>query len=228
MAGGSAIAVDVSKPTPALAELHLADEPALWSDLGFAVADGRCRLGGLDIVLTGAGDGGRPPTPGLHQWGWTGLDPGTTVATIPTIEVDRAEPPAPADPPLAHANRAIGAFYVVLFGPSWAAAAAELAAIGLDPGDGAPMGSGRAMRRSLADAGPITIEVIGPEDEDPDRTWQLWGMIVETADIDRTAAVLGPRLRQVKPAVQRGRRIATLDRSAGSSTNLAFLSPVET
>ena len=210
--------------TPVVAELHLGDDPELWSGLGFEVTDGRCRLGGIDIVLTGGDD---PATPGFHAWGWSGLPPGTEVAGVPTVPIASPAPVAAA-PPM-HANRAIGLYYVVLFGPSWSAAAAELAAIGLDPGEGAPMGTGeRAMVRSLADAGPVTIEVIGPEHDDPERSWQLWGAIVETADIDETGRVLGPRLRTIKPAMQRGRRIATLDRSAGSSTNLAFMSPVET
>jgi hypothetical protein len=40
--------------------------------------------------------------------------------------------------------------------------------------------------------------------------------------------VLGPRLLPAIDAVQPGRRIATLDRSAGSSVAMAFLSPEPT
>jgi hypothetical protein len=46
---------------------------------------------------------------------------------------------------------------------------------------------------------------------------------VIVADLDALAERLGPLLRPIKPAVQPGRRIATLDRSAGLSPQIAFM-----
>ncbi len=209
--------------SPTLAELGVGDEPELWSDLGFDVVDDRCRLGTVDVVLTGPGEGA-----GIHRWSWRNGEAGASVGDIPTTVVD-----APVlDPGPAHPNGAVGLFYVVLFGPSWAQAAAGLTELGLDPGEGRPMGraadaSAPVTLRSLADAGGVEIEVIGPAEPEPDRGWRLWGTIVEVADLDATAEHLGPRLRPVKAAVQRGRRIATLDRSAGSSVAIAFMGPDE-
>jgi hypothetical protein len=45
------------------------------------------------------------------------------------------------------------------------------------------------------------------------------------AELDATARFLGERMRPPKEAVQPGRRIATLDRSAGSTVAMAFMSP---
>ncbi|MBV9662995.1 MAG: glyoxalase, partial [Actinobacteria bacterium] len=54
---------------------------------------------------------------------------------------------------------------------------------------------------------------------------RFYGLAFTVADLDATAAYLGDRLRPAKDAVQPGRRIATLDKSAGSSVAIAFMSP---
>ncbi|MEL7155800.1 MAG: glyoxalase, partial [Actinomycetota bacterium] len=204
---------------PTLAELHIGDAAEHWSALGFDVVAGRCRLGTIDVTLTGP-EAGR----GIHGWAWRDTAGPVGVGDVPTASVHTPIPER-AGP---HPNGAVGLYYVVLFGPSWAEAAAELTALGLDPGQGRPMGSSPgANLRSLADAGDVAVEVIGPVETDPARGWRLWGTIVEVADLDATAAHLGPRLRPIKDAVQPGRRIATLERSAGSSVALAFMGPDE-
>lgn len=204
---------------PRLAELRVGDEPDLWSELGFLVSGDRCRLGTVDVVLTGP-DEGR----GIHAWGWRDLSGQPSVGDIPTTAVAGTEPePAPA-----HPNGVSGLFYVVLFGPSWSAAATAVSGLGLEAGEGRPMGPSEPITlRSLADAGDAEIEIIGPAEPDPSRGWRLWGTIVEVADLDATAEHLGPRLRAIEDAVQPGRRIATLDRSAGSSVPIAFMGPDE-
>ena len=200
---------------PALAELHVGDDPELWSDLGFDVDEGVCRLGGVAVHLTGSGSG-----EGIHAWGWRGAA-SSFGGGVATYTVSSEEPVEGA----VHANSAVRVFYVVLFGPSWAEADAAMRAFGCHGGEPARMGSDeRSMLRSLAPAGGPEIEVIGPPEHVPHRRWQLWGTIIEVADIDTTAAVLGDRLRAVKPAMQPGRRIATLDSSAGSSVAMAFIS----
>ena len=208
---------------PHLAEIHVADDPEVWADLGFDVVDARCRLESIDIVLTGSRPESEEPH-GIYGWTWRNAND-VEVGDISTkFTTDQ-----PAGPAGRHPNSALGVFYVVLFGPSWDEAADAMRGLGLEPGLGEAMGSSeRAPLRSLADAGDATIEVIGPPEHDPTRGWDLWGTIIEVADIDATAELLGDRLRPVKPAAQHGRRIATLDNSAGSSVALAFMSRDET
>lgn len=203
---------------PSIAEIHVADDPDLWASLGFAVEGDRCRMKSIDVVLTGAGSGN-----GIHGWAWRD-SAGPRIEGIPSHSVAGAPEPSAT----IHPNSSVGLFYVVLMAPSWDAAANALADVGVDPGDARPMGDPeRPTLRSLAAAGDVEIEVIGPPEHDPNRRWNLWGSIVEVADVDATAGHLGDRLRPMKPAMQRGRRIATLDRGAGSSVALAFMGPRE-
>ncbi len=200
--------------TPSLAEIRVGDPPELWDRLGFEVDANRVRLGDVDVVLTGA-DAGE----GIHGWGWRGEAPAAGDIEAWTVDDTRAARREP------HPNSALRVFYVVLFGPSWADAADSLTSCGLDVGEAREMGAPeRPLLRSIAEAGEPAIEVIGPPERDSARPFDLWGTIIEVADIDATAAHLGDRLRPVKRAMQRGRRIATLDRTAGSSVPIAFIS----
>ena len=45
------------------------------------------------------------------------------------------------------------------------------------------------------------------------------------ADLEALHSRLDPRLHEIRPAVQEGRRIATLDDSAGLTPRLAFMDP---
>ena len=49
----------------------------------------------------------------------------------------------------------------------------------------------------------------------PDRPARFWGLALLVGDIERTVEELGEHVGTVRPAVQPGRRIATLRRSAG-------------
>jgi hypothetical protein len=56
-------------------------------------------------------------------------------------------------------------------------------------------------------------------------TARLWGLTLVAGDVDALARPLGDRLGRVRDAVQRGRRIATVQPSAGLSVPLAFITP---
>jgi hypothetical protein len=57
-----------------------------------------------------------------------------------------------------------------------------------------------------------------------DHPARFWGLAVRVENLDRTVELLGPHASQVRPAVQTGRRIATLRRSAGIAVPLALMS----
>jgi hypothetical protein len=52
---------------------------------------------------------------------------------------------------------------------------------------------------------------------------RFWGLTFVASDLDGLADRLGALLRPIKDAIQPGRRIATLDRSAGLRTHVAFM-----
>ena len=74
--------------TVRLAALAVADEPAAWSDAGFAVDDaGRCLLGDVAVVLTpGTGTG-------VRAWAVEGLT--GPVDGLPAIDLPRRSRPLP-------------------------------------------------------------------------------------------------------------------------------------
>ena len=74
-------------------------------------------------------------------------------------------------------------------------------------------------------AGSI-LELIGPKDpiEGDDRPARFFGLAFTSKDLDLTAKAWGDRLHPAKEAVQPGRKIATLDKSAGSTTAIAVMS----
>ncbi len=53
---------------------------------------------------------------------------------------------------------------------------------------------------------------------------RFWGLALRVEDLDETVRLLGARVGEIRPAVQRGRRIASLRRAAGLAVPLAFMS----
>jgi hypothetical protein len=74
-------------------------------------------------------------------------------------------------------------------------------------------------------AGEVIIELVGPERATGEGPATFYGLAFTVTDLDATAALLGDRLSAIRPAVQPGRRIATLrHRDLGLSVPVAFLS----
>jgi hypothetical protein len=73
--------------------------------------------------------------------------------------------------------------------------------------------------------GETVVEVVGSPAASPTGPAHFYGLAFTVADLASTAAFLGERLRPPRRAVQTGRWIATLDRAAGSSVPMAFMSP---
>ena len=205
-------------------ELLVGDDPEAWRLAGFHVdEDGACRIGTVRVRLTG-GDGPRH----LHGWSLRGIGPAT-------VDVDGVSTsPASADPadPAKHPNGTTKIDHVVMTTPDLDRTIAALAALGLDIRRVREdvLRYPQPMRQVFFRLGEVILELIGPQVPDPanaDRPARLWGIAVDSADLDATADHLGPqRLTAPKDAVQPGRRIATLrTRDLDISTSIAFMSP---
>lgn len=203
-------------PGPTVAALRIGGPIEPWRAAGFAVhEDGRCQVGAVQLRLGG---------PGAGILGWTltggGDDAPVEVAGIPT---DWSAPsPGDAAP---HPNTAVSVDHVVLRTPDAPATFAALQAVGMvlrrervagDPG--------RQVRQGFFRHGEAIVEVVGTEPPSSSGEPSLWGLTVTVSDLDACAALLGPRLGSVRPAVQPGRRIATVGRAAGLAVPLAFMS----
>lgn len=202
-------------------ELTVADSPQAWSALGFAVAGDVCVFGEVRLRLAGSAAGS-----GLAGWSLRGIEEGD-LDGLPTTYSDRP-PPGEAPP---HPNGITAIDHVVAFTPALDRTVAALQGAGLDlrriRAEPTPAG---APRQAFFRLGPTILEVAqqSPEAIEPgteDGPAFFWGLALVAPDLDATVAALGDRVSEARAAVQPGRRIATLRRSAGLAAPLALMTP---
>jgi hypothetical protein len=173
-------------------------EPSAWARLGFAVEeDGSARVGGLRLVA--GGDELRVEAAGLEAERPDGL-------AITGTHAAAAEPGE-------HPNGALSVDHVVAFTDDLDRTSAALERAG------APLRR-RAEPMAFHRLGPLVLEVVATG-----AAPAFWGLVVVVAALDASARELGPLLGAVKPAVQPGRRIATVRREAGLPVALALMTP---
>ncbi|HEX8645648.1 MAG TPA: VOC family protein [Thermoleophilaceae bacterium] len=200
--------------------ITVADPPEAWRACGFDVQGATCRVGTIDVHLAGAGRG----LAGIALRGAAADD----LDGLPATRADTTEPPAPAPE---HPNGVTKIDHVVAFTPDRARTASKLEAAGLDlrrlRDEPTPAGGGFQAFFRLGEAILEVVEVPpdSPKPLPPDAPARLWGLAFLVASLDRTRAALGDRLGEPRPAVQPGRRIATLRREAGLSFGCAFMTP---
>lgn len=202
-----------------IGSLTVGDPAEVWHDLGFAAgSDGH-------VVVDGVVHRFDPAVgKGIRGWALRGTDDlGPTFEGIPT---EAASPEPGGDG--THANGVVGLDHVVLLTPDLARTIERLEGAGVECRRVRETDTyGSPMRQAFFRFGPVILEVIGSVEKTGDGPARFYGLAWTVADLDATAAFLGDRLRPAKEAVQPGRRIATLDRSAGSTVAMAFMSPGE-
>jgi hypothetical protein len=208
--------------TATLDELTVADDGAAWAACGFHVDGEECVVGTVRIRFDG-GDSGK----GLVGWSLRDLA-STELDGLPTRRSDRAAPP---DPP-SHPNGIAALDHVVAISPDLDRTAVALRAAGLDlrrmREEPTPAG---APRQAFFRLGPTILEVVQEPPEaierggGSERPAFFWGLAFLAPDIEATVAFLGERAGEIRDAVQPGRRIVTLRRSAGLAVPIAVLSP---
>lgn len=202
-------------------ELVVGDEPRAWSALGFAVEGDVCVVGDVRIRLAGASAG-----KGLHGWSLRGVD-ARDLDGLPTTSSER--PPPDTTP--AHPNGITAIDHVVAITPDLDRTVATLEAAGVDlrrlREEPTPAG---APRQAFFRLGAVILEVVQEPPEaierggGSDRPAFFWGLALLSEDLEATVAGLGDRVSESRPAVQPGRRIAALRRSAGLSVPVALMS----
>jgi hypothetical protein len=204
--------------SPDLVALHLADDPAAWEALGFAVEGDTCVLGDVELRLRGR-DAGR----GLFAWSLDGAA-STDLDGLDTTFEDR---PTQAEP-ATHPNGAFALDHVVVFTPGFDRTLAALEAGGFDVRRVAEIGVEYApVKRAFYKLGRVVLEVVEQAGEDVDASGPafFWGIAVTVSDVDGLAEQLGDATSGARDAVQPGRRIAPLRRAAGLALPMAFMSP---
>jgi hypothetical protein len=205
--------------TPTIDELAVADEPDAWSALGFELDGDTCVVGEVRIRLAGSSAGR-----GLFGWSLRDIE-GTELDGLPTTQSARH---APSERP-AHPNGIAALDHVVAITPALERTVALLRSAGLDlrriREEPTPAG---APRQAFFRLGATILEVVQEpveaiERAGADRPAFFWGLAFIAPDLDATVAGLGDLVGEIRPAVQPGRRIATLRRSAGLAVPVALI-----
>jgi catechol 2,3-dioxygenase-like lactoylglutathione lyase family enzyme len=208
-------------------ELTIADEPSAWAELGFAVEGDTCVVGEVRIRLAGRSAG-----KGLAGWALCGLDgePGTDVMDLDGLATTRSD----REPPNAsavHPNGIAALDHVVAISSDLDRSIAALQRAGLDlrrvREEPTPAG---APRQAFFRLGAEILEVVQAPTEAIERTGGdrpafFWGLAFVAPDLEGTVARLGEHAGEIRDAVQPGRRIATLRRSAGLALPIALMTP---
>jgi hypothetical protein len=213
-------AEQMSEALPTIDSITVADEPERWRAAGFDVEADHCDLGTVRVVLAGR-DAGR----GMIGWTVRGLEGAELDGLKPSTST--SEPRAAGAP---QPNSTVAIDHLVAFTPDRDRTVAAFQADGLEPrrlrDEPTPGGAGR---QAFFRFGEVVLEVIeyapnSPRAADRDAPARLWGLALAVDSLERCAEVLGDKLGEPGDAVQPGRRIATLRRSADLAIPIAFMS----
>ncbi len=225
-----------------IAQITLADEGACWRALGFTVFNEEMWLGDVRVVLAGrdAGDG---------VLGWslrgvanTDIDGLPTTIYQPPHQADRAVPvsdqaaravPHKSPSNTTHPNGVSAIDHVVAMSPNLNRAIDTLQAAGLDlrrirerpTPAGAPRQAFFRLGGVILELVQEPSEVVEGRPEGQAGSTRFWGLALLTDDIEHTARAFAEHCGEIRPAVQYGRSIATVKRSAGLSVPVALMSP---
>lgn len=206
---------------PTVDELTVADTPAVWSALGFKVDGDVCVVGDVRIGLAGS-DAGK----GLTGWSLRSVES----AELDGLTTTRSDRPPPSEQSV-HPNGITAVDHVVAITPALERTVEVLQGIGLDlrriREEPTPAG---APRQAFFRLGATILEVVQEPPEAIERAGGdhpafFWGLALIAPDLDATVAGLGDRVSEIRPAVQPGRRIATLRRTAGLTVPVALITP---
>ncbi len=197
-----------------LKELVVGDEAAVWESLGFVVDDGRCRVGAVDVVFD--------PTvgKGIRKWTLVGEGP-DAVDGVPTAWSETGLEAA-----VVHPNGIFEIDHVVLTSPDHQRTIDAFEGLGVPARRQRETGTyGAPMLQTFFRLGQPILELIGPKEPTGDQPARFFGLAFTSEDLELTGKTMGDVLHASKDAVQPGRRIATLDKGAGSTIGIAIMSP---
>lgn len=197
-----------------IAAVRFADDPGGWESIGFAVrrvdGDARIDLEGADLVLA--------PSGASTALVVSGIEP----AGIDGIEVIEASATGPGASRAAHPNTATSLDHVVI-----ASNSLERTSAAIEAALGAPLKRVREagpVRQGFHRVGGVIVEIVESAAHPGDRA-VIWGVAVNVVDLDAAVAAAPDRIRAPRPAVQPGRRIASVRRDAGLTLPVALMTP---
>lgn len=217
------MAQECQTPAVTVAEITIADEPNLWTALGFVVTDQILRLGGVTLRLVG-----RQAGKGITGWSLRGLASDELDGLPTTTSTNQSSSYTLG---LKHPNGIAAIDHLVAMSSQLERSVSALQAAGLDlrgiREQPTPAG---APRQAFFRLGEMILEVVQePADVvassgGPNRPTRFWGLALLADDLNGTVERLADHVSEIRPAIQPGRRIATLRRSAGLAVPVALMS----
>jgi catechol 2,3-dioxygenase-like lactoylglutathione lyase family enzyme len=206
-----------------LAELVISAEPRAWRHAGFAVDDeGVSQVGLVRLRFDPAvADGG------LRSWALAAA-PDVGMTDVDGLPTGHGAPPSMPAPPGDHPIGASVIDHVVVATPDLARTVAAI-----ETGLGLPLlrtrdvgSAGASMRQAFFRMGEVVLEVVGGPEPDPGGgPARFYGIAITVEDLDTAVERAGDRIGRAKPAVQRGRSIATFSKDAALGVPVALMSP---
>jgi hypothetical protein len=208
-------------PAATIDELTIADDAERWEQLGFETSGDCLELGRVRLRMAGT-------TAGRGILGWSLREVSSTELDGLPTSLSQAPVREPAG---IHPNGVLAIDHVVAMSPELDRSMRALQAAGLDlrrvREEPTPAG---APRQAFFRLGDEILELVQEPEQvvaragGPDHPARFWGLALSAEDLEGAAERLGPDLGEVRPAVQAGRLIATLRRSAGLAVPVALMS----
>lgn len=203
-----------------ISEIEIGGDPSKWLALGFRCAGSHIQIGSVSLQIRGS-------SKGIDCWSVVGVEGGD----IDGLKTLRPRSLVPGHPGVAHPNGVYAIDHVVVISPDLDRSIEAFVDAGMTlrrtREEPTPAG---APRQAFFKLGTVTLEVVQEPDEalerlgGRDRPARFWGLALKTGDLEYTAEVLHPHVGEIRSAVQQGRRIATVKRSAGLSVPIALMS----
>jgi len=197
--------------------LVIGGAPTGWEAIGIHFSnENRCLLADVSLRI----DSTLPP--GLHAWSISEIDASTTqIDGITTSLATNAATPQ-VTPSSGFRPHVVGVDHVVINTPNLQRTSDALAQL-----TGAPLkrtrDAGNGVTQGFHKLGSVVVELVTMPSM-PEGPASLWGFVLNVQDLDGIAAHLGPDvLSPPKPAVQPGRRIATLRSAAALGVPVALM-----
>jgi hypothetical protein len=207
--------------TVTIDEIVIADDPDVWRGIGFEVVADRVQIGSVWLRFAGRHDGA-----GIIGWSLRDLC-GEQLDGLPTTISTSEQPRAVAHQP----NGVCAIDHVVAISPQLDRSVEALCAAGLDlrriREEPTPAG---APRQAFFRLGEEILEVIQEPEEvvernsGSDRPLAFWGIALRVDDLPQTVAALAGHSSEIRPAIQPGRHISSIRRSAGLAIPVALIS----
>lgn len=204
-------------------ELLLGDGPQAWEALGFEVREGACSIGTVRLRLQGRGGG-------ISGWSVSGLGEGE----LDGLPTERTAPAAGGSAP-EHPNGVVRVDHVVVMTPDLDRTIAALQDVGLDlrrireepTPAGAPRQAFFRLGAEILEVVQEPEEVVRTRDGDGGGPARFWGLALLVGEEAQASLAFGEHLSEFRAAVQPGRRIATVKRSAGLGVPVALMTARE-